>query len=241
MVNELTPLITTVDDLQVVDLSLPMEPHDWPLDWVITPEKAIATTTAYPKPTGLDWSVIQDDQWETIPILKQLKKIEDDFKFSIRKARESDASQMLLGVNRVIGEQKYLGSAEPFSSEAQNSYLKEVFEKHYPMMVSELNQTIIGVCDIIPYPELGFRHVGKLGMWVLPEYRGKGVGRELLVHTLSEAKKFGLEKVELQVYSDNQPAISLYKSVGFVQEGERTKVRKLNSIYQNLMNMGLFL
>lgn len=240
-VTDRTPMLTTVDELQLLDERLPMESHDRPLDWVLTPLDAIATCTEYAKSSRLDWSSIQADQFESIPILNRLRKAENSFDCSFRPALDSDLGQMLTGLNRVIDEQKYLGLAEPISDEEQRAYLKDVFEQDFPVVVAEYEGNIIGVCDVIPYPELGYRHAGKLGMWVLPEYRKKGVGRRLLTSCLDRAKKLDLEKIELQVYADNLDAIRLYESVGFVREGVRKRVRKLNSVYQDLVIMGLFL
>ncbi|RMF64881.1 MAG: 5-formyltetrahydrofolate cyclo-ligase [Cyanobacteria bacterium J069] len=68
-----TQIVTTIHPLQLVDADqLPVEPHDWPLDWVVMPEGAIATHHTFPKPTKLDWATIQPDQYRKIPILKQL-------------------------------------------------------------------------------------------------------------------------------------------------------------------------
>jgi 5-formyltetrahydrofolate cyclo-ligase len=69
-----TTIVTTVHEVQVVDdEALPLELHDWPLDWVITPEATVETRTQYPRPTGLDWGNIQPDQLQSIPILRELK------------------------------------------------------------------------------------------------------------------------------------------------------------------------
>jgi 5-formyltetrahydrofolate cyclo-ligase len=69
-----TPIVTTVHELQVVAAEqLPMQAHDWPLDWVITPKEAIATDTLYSRPNGLDWDAIRPDQYRQIPILKHLR------------------------------------------------------------------------------------------------------------------------------------------------------------------------
>lgn len=70
-----TPIVTTVHDLQVVAGDrLPMQPHDWPLDWIVTPDTAIATHTPLPRPTGLDWDALQEDQLRTIPVLRSLAR-----------------------------------------------------------------------------------------------------------------------------------------------------------------------
>ncbi len=65
-------------------------------------------------------------------------------------------------------------------------------------------------------------------MGLLPEYRGRGIGSQLLSAVLKHCKQFGLEKVELQVYVSNTPAIALYKKFGFEQEGLIRKYRKVD-------------
>lgn len=69
-----TPIVTTVHSLQVVENSrLPMQAHDWALNWIVTAEEVIETNTTYPRPTGLDWDSIRLEQLEEIPILRKLK------------------------------------------------------------------------------------------------------------------------------------------------------------------------
>ncbi|NJK75963.1 MAG: 5-formyltetrahydrofolate cyclo-ligase [Oscillatoriales cyanobacterium RU_3_3] len=74
LVNSDTPIATTVHPLQIVeDSRLPMQPHDWPLNWIVTAGEVIATETNYPRPTGLDWENVRSEQLEKIPILRHLK------------------------------------------------------------------------------------------------------------------------------------------------------------------------
>jgi ribosomal protein S18 acetylase RimI-like enzyme len=50
---------------------------------------------------------------------------------------------------------------------------------------------------------------------VSPAARGKGIGRKLLEAVEAEARALGCGKVTLEVRSDNQRAMALYRSVGF--------------------------
>ena len=51
--------------------------------------------------------------------------------------------------------------------------------------------------------------------------QGKGCGREATWQILEKAfNQYGLHRVYLNVYADNQAAIKLYESCGFVLEGE---------------------
>ena len=52
---------------------------------------------------------------------------------------------------------------------------------------------------------------------VHPEARGKHLGRRLAEHTLAALASLGIERVYLEVRSDNESAIALYRKLGFQQ------------------------
>ena len=69
-----TPIVTTVHPLQIVaDSRLPMQAHDWALNWIVTPDEVIETNTIYPRPTGLNWEELRPEQLAKIPILRKLQ------------------------------------------------------------------------------------------------------------------------------------------------------------------------
>ena len=75
MISPETPVITTVHGLQVVENGrIVMQGHDTPLDWIITPDEVIETQTPFPIPGGVNWDMIQADQWQNIPFLADLKE-----------------------------------------------------------------------------------------------------------------------------------------------------------------------
>ena len=61
----------------------------------------------------------------------------------------------------------------------------------------------------------------KLMLMVLPVPGGKGVGRGLLERVLSWSTTSAVTKLSLAVYAHNMPAIALYRSCGFTEEGRR--------------------
>ncbi len=48
-----------------------------------------------------------------------------------------------------------------------------------------------------------------------PNYRGKGVGKKVLIVGLTQLKSRGVRFVDLTVDIDNKPARALYHSIGF--------------------------
>ena len=53
---------------------------------------------------------------------------------------------------------------------------------------------------------------------VLPEFQGRGYGRKLVQRAISELKRMGCPKVNLQVRRTNTQVIDFYKHLGFKED-----------------------
>ena len=76
-------------------------------------------------------------------------------------------------------------------------------------------------------------------MGLLPAYRGRGLGRRLAAQTIGAGRQVGIERVELDVFASNEPAISLYRRLGFITEGIKRRARKLDGQYDDNVFMAL--
>jgi 5-formyltetrahydrofolate cyclo-ligase len=72
LVDEATAVVTTVHERQVVDEPFETGDHDVPLDVVVTPERTIRTE-ATGRPDGLDWSLLDDERIEEIPVIQRVR------------------------------------------------------------------------------------------------------------------------------------------------------------------------
>lgn len=61
---------------------------------------------------------------------------------------------------------------------------------------------------------------GIWGMWVAPEARRRGVGRDLVRAVRGWAEHSGAVRLILWVVETNEPAVALYRSMGFTETGE---------------------
>jgi ribosomal protein S18 acetylase RimI-like enzyme len=50
---------------------------------------------------------------------------------------------------------------------------------------------------------------------VMPDYRGKGIGRALLLRALAGFAAAGASRAVLEVTARNEPAVRMYRNVGF--------------------------
>jgi ribosomal-protein-alanine N-acetyltransferase len=96
----------------------------------------------------------------------------------------------------------------------------------------------------------GARVVGMVVVWMLvdeahiatiavhPEARGRGIGRQLLVHSLLESVRQGATRATLEVRIGNQIAQNLYHEFGFRVVGRRPKYYQDN--HEDALIMTLF-
>lgn len=64
------------------------------------------------------------------------------------------------------------------------------------------------------------KHVASIGMAVRDDWQGKGVGTAMMQAGVDAADRWlNILRLELEVYTDNKPAIRLYEKFGFEIEG----------------------
>lgn len=141
----------------------------------------------------------------------------------------------------VARERIYLEMVEPPPLEEVFGFQAGLIGKNGPVYYAVANNRVVGWCDIFPMNNPRQSHRGGLGMGLIASHRGQGLGSQLLEKTLAHAKSFGLEKVELDVYSTNTVAIALYKKFGFTEEGFTKHYRKLDGKYFDSISMAKFL
>ena len=79
-----------------------------------------------------------------------------------------------------------------------------------------------------------------LGMIVLPEHRGRGVGKALLEHALVCARSMpGLRQIALAATAGNQAAIGLYQACGFVPWGIAPQALRVDGMFYDEVHMVL--
>jgi len=95
-------------------------------------------------------------------------------------------------------------------------------------LVAERDGAIVGHALLEPLALAVTAHVVRLTIAIHEGHQRQGVGRALMNALLAWARGDArVEKVELQVRSSNAAAIALYQSLGFVEEGRKTRRLKM--------------
>lgn len=89
------------------------------------------------------------------------------------------------------------------------------------VLLAERDGRMLGSAGLHPAgAALRRRHAAMLGISVAPEAQGQGVGRALMQALIDYADRWAqILRLELTVFTDNERAIRLYRSLGFEHEG----------------------
>ncbi len=140
-------------------------------------------------------------------------------------------------VGAVMKEREYLAFQQPFPLAQTAAFVATNMEIGGPMFVADDGGRIVGWCDVRRESIPIYAHEGVLGMGLLPDYRGRGLGERLIRATLDAARVTGFERVSLTVYGRNTRAAALYRKVGFAMEGIRLRGKKLDGVYDDVHMM----
>ncbi|MBX5193318.1 GNAT family N-acetyltransferase [Rhizobium sp. NZLR3b] len=139
----------------------------------------------------------------------------------------------------VAREKKYLSMLEVTPLPETRAFVMGMIAKANPQFVAIAQDEVVGWCDINRHFFPSHAHRGKLGMGILPAYRGQGLGRKLIETTLRAAQEVGFIRVELDVYQDNLRAIALYEKLGFVREGIIRRAARIDGRFIDAIGMAL--
>jgi GNAT superfamily N-acetyltransferase len=82
-------------------------------------------------------------------------------------------------------------------------------------LLAVMDGKIVGAATL--HQQLGGwkRHIGRVSVLVLPQYRGRGLARALVGEIVSLARSVSLEKVEAEFIGEQEAAIKMFALLGF--------------------------
>jgi len=146
----------------------------------------------------------------------------------IRKASKADSKWIL---HHRIEMFKDMGESEESlieTTKLTERYLEDDWTEDYLYFIIEDDSTVVGGCGISTFripPQLSqpsgiYAYLSN--MFIEPEYRGKGIGRELVDFVVDFCRK---EKIGLLFLHASDKGLPLYQSLGFVSSDRLMHLR----------------
>lgn len=130
---------------------------------------------------------------------------------SYRQARVHDAETIADIINAVVNEPNPVGFEGPTTADTVRTWITRLGGEG-GIFLGELDGKAIG------FSALDFDthqpDTGVLGVWLLPEYRRKGLGTALAEYALGFARDKGYRRIRGRLPAENQTALSFLSSIG---------------------------
>ena len=160
-------------------------------------------------------------------------------KYRIVPTREIHIKSLHKALDRVAREKKYLAFLKAPPLAESRKYVRGNIKDRNPQFVALAGEEVIGWCDITRIPRDTSRHCGVLGIALVPEFRGHGIGARLMQKAIAAAWARKFTRIELTVRENNRNAIALYGRLGFKIEGVRRNAFLVDGNYENVLAMAL--
>lgn len=163
-------------------------------------------------------------------------------RLTVRSARPEDAEAWIVNVESVASERVYL-MTERFTRTVEE--VRAQFRDPDPTaaiwLVAEVDGKVVGGANLVRGKWAKNAHTAELGMAIVREHRGRGIGRVLLERGLEWARSVGVQKVRLGVFESNARALALYRSIGFSEEGRLQREVMLDGHFEDELLMALWI
>lgn len=139
-------------------------------------------------------------------------------KFQIEPARPEDAEALLAYMKQIGGESDNLtfgAEGLPITAEQERVYLQSMLDSEDDtQLIVRQGSAIIADASMQRFHRR-MSHRAEVGISVVKDYWGMGIGSALMEAIISFAKEHGIRQLNLEVRSDNERAIRLYEKFGF--------------------------
>jgi len=162
----------------------------------------------------------------------------------IRTSLEEDAKALLQLLEFLAEESENLNMTPGRIDKTVESEVQFIISRRENPKANHLlalvDNKIVGMCGLNGRNNSSrISHRATLGIGILKEHCGLGIGFRLMRKQIEYAESVGISKINLEVRINNEPAINLDKKCGFQIEGTVSNAMVVSTGYADTYIMGL--
>ena len=135
--------------------------------------------------------------------------------FSIRKIEQADNPEIERIIKTVLEEHGVNKPGTAYFDKSLLTMYESYTDKRSAYFIGLIDGSLSGGSGIFPTEGLPEGTCELVKMYLLPEARGKGLGKALIDHCCAFAKEAGYKKVYLETVPEFEKAIRVYEHSGF--------------------------
>lgn len=172
--------------------------------------------------------------------------------FTVRRATPLDAAGYIALIKSVLAEVPRVDT--PYAPDEFNPPVEAIRDRIRDVTQSDNSLFLVAEARIDRRPRVigaltcgggslrSDHHMTDLGVYVLREWRDRGVGTALMRASVEWAQASPVvQRVQLEVYASNARAIHLYEKFGFEQEGRKRRLYIQDGQPMDMLMMALIL
>ena len=159
----------------------------------------------------------------------------------VRPAATADVDALVRLGRSVAGEGELWLTYNRSASDERRNVKSVRRDPNAAVLVAESPGGVVGRLSIARDGNPASHHVAELGLMVAAGERRRGIGTALMEEAVRWAGAAGVTKLELHVFPHNEPAIALYRKLGFVEEGHRSRHYRIAGHYVDAILMAMYL
>ncbi len=164
---------------------------------------------------------------------------------TLRPARPEDAGEIIKTVRSISPERSYV-LMECYGKDEGSAkrYISEIEHAGDLLLVAVAEGAVIGALAAVRSgcgPRDMSTHVVDVGLHLIKEYRGLGIGTRMLQYAIEWAREKGFKKMVASIFTTNKRSLNLFLKAGFTEECIRRKHFRIGSKYIDEICMVKFL
>ena len=158
---------------------------------------------------------------------------------NLRDARETDLPAIVEIYNAAIPSRLATADTEPVSVESRLIWFRDRAFTSRPIWVMESDETILGWLSFGSfYGRPAYSATAELGIYVAPNYRRLGIGRQLLESAIRHCPSLSINTLLGFIFAHNQASLRLFEELGFQRWGYLPGVATLDGVERDLAIVG---
>jgi L-amino acid N-acyltransferase YncA len=111
---------------------------------------------------------------------------------------------------------------------------------HHPFarFVARSEGRVVGWAALAPVSRRRcYAGVAEVSVYVAADFRGRGVGRQLMRTIISESERQGIWTLQGSTFVENEPSLRLQRAFGFREVGRRVRIAQLYGVWRDTVLM----